>query len=257
MTQADTPDYQRGVISAQKLLGTIAAGSTAATVGVPPNAETIVCMIQNQASSEGAYCEGVTTGLIYPSGAIVLTQGATSTITVWFDVSAAVDDQVTINLFTAAAGTTYIYSDSAVHTTNDPVTVDVLHGAMDGKNDAMYVIPRAPATDAGDHPPVELSMNTVTQAAPLPAPGAGLRYRLFAIYPNPQAAGDAFYLTLNPAHGGGSGNYFGFGGATAAYVRAPIVFPLSGLPLITNSGVWLTDVTGTNDATVLYTTETA
>lgn len=248
----DTPDFQHGVISAQKLLGVIAAGDLSLTVDVPVNAETVVAMIQNQASHEGAWCQGAASGMIYPSGAIVMSEGDTSTITVWFDVSAAVDEQVTVNLFTAATGPTSIYGDSAVHTTNDPLTVDVLHGAMPKNTNALYTIPTAPNTDSGDHPPTELilasGLVTNGEAALAGAP-AGTRYRVFSLHAvaiNENGIG-YFYDNIS-----GKALIFGWSSGPSFMSFLP-----SGLPLSEGAGVYFNALTTGLEAglVVAYTEE--
>ena len=120
-----------------------------------------------------------------------------------------------------------------------------------------YAVPVVPDL-SGDHPPNELGLYNFTSASPLPAPGAGKRYRLFGIYPGVQTTLGSFYLMLTPAVGSGLAGYFAFGGQTSAQYppSSGITFPLSGLPLATNTGITLNNGVGTNNCAVLATIET-
>lgn len=118
-----------------------------------------------------------------------------------------------------------------------------------------YAVPVVPDL-SGDHPPNELGLYGFTSASPLPAPGAGKRYRLFGIYPQMQTTLSSFYISIIPASG--SGSFLGFGGQTSATYppSSGITFPLSGLPLATNTGIQLQNGVGTNACAVLATIET-
>lgn len=251
MTQADTPDYQRGVISAQKLLGTIPIGGLTATVGVPPNAETIVVMVTGQSPTAGAYAEGFTTGMIYPVGTVVTTVGTESTVVTWIDVSAAVDDQVTVHLDDTATDVAYIYSDSAVHTVNDPIITSVLQGVMNKSHNALWTMGSAPPTDTGDHPPYEIGYNAVFGVASgtsiLAAPGAGKRHRVFGLQAWPNTSGGLVYLrdsvTLQPL-------------AYGTQSAPSVTLPPCGVPMSADASLDVFVSSGNIFAVVYSTTET-
>lgn len=114
----DTPDYQRGVVSAQKLLATVPGGTAAATVGLPPNVETLVVVVPGF-DLTSATCVGVTSNATYPGIATRTGQGAGLTTAMYFDVSAALDASVTVTAGAAPNNTWYIYGDSGVHITTD------------------------------------------------------------------------------------------------------------------------------------------
>jgi hypothetical protein len=206
MSQADTPDYQRGVVAAQKLLATVPDTETSVTVGVPANAETIVVLAPGSLNPEDFTCTGATSGLNYPPTPYGPSVTGADTTSIVFDVSAAVDDQVTITYGFAPAFVWYVYSDSGVHVTTSPylarvqnqiggtAPVDGLQIAGTDGTDlqalrtdtrgAQFTVGSVPGTGSGDHPPTELSVAAAIpsgQAVVVPAPGAGKRIRVFTM----------------------------------------------------------------------------
>jgi hypothetical protein len=178
VSNVDTPPYQRGVVSAQKLLATVAGAVASVVVGVPPNAETIVVGFAAGAAAESATCVGVTSGIQY-AGTVALPGGSTSAGLAWFfDCANVIDQQVAITLFQAPGVTWYVYSDSAAHLTAD----------VSKKTDAQgnqYVIGTVPGSSSNSHPSNELSYVGGTLAANatlINAPGAGKRVRVFSAW---------------------------------------------------------------------------
>jgi len=189
MTQVDTPDYQRGVVSAQKLLATVADTDTSVTVGVPANAETIVVLAPGSLNPGDFTCKGATSGLDYPATPYGPSVTGADTTSIVFDVSAAVDVQVTITYGFAAAFVWYVYSDSAAHVVTSPylartqnqigstAPVDGLQVAgTDGADlRALKVNTSGELFHAGPN-----SAARATGALPtIAAPGAGLALKLF------------------------------------------------------------------------------
>ena len=70
-----TPDWQRGVVSAQKLLGTFPSGSGTETVGIPPNAESLMILSTDPELTNWVTVKGVTSNEPYPTYAIPMDIG--------------------------------------------------------------------------------------------------------------------------------------------------------------------------------------
>lgn len=243
----DTPDYQVGVTSAQALLATVAAATISVVVGVPPNAETLIVMQPQTTAVTGCTCTGVTSGLQY-TGMRADRGNSTSTATTWFfDVSSAVDQQVTIVWNIAPVGTWYVYSDAGVHLVADPSRL------MD-TNGSQYVVPIAPSTRTGNHPPTEVQAiafnNVPSGTVLLAAPGAGKRYRIFSASCSVQTAGQLLGLRDSV-----SGTFFYSAGGGADAIAQPFSYGPSGLPLSVNAAVTLITSAGVGQYTIAYTTE--
>jgi hypothetical protein len=181
----DTPDYQRGVISAQKLLATVAAGTASVTVGIPPNAETLIVTAADIADGGTIYAEGTSTLYKYSGVRLPSQPHMTAAVTWVFDVSNPMDEQVDV-VFTDAPGMTwFVYADAAVHVIADASTLKDTHGSV-------YAVPAVPSTVAGDHPPDEVSFvsNVFTANAEiLAAPGNTQRIRVFSVLMATETAG--------------------------------------------------------------------
>lgn len=241
-----TPDYTRGVVSAQKLLATVAAGTARVTVGVPPNAETLLVCCANGPSNGVLYVQGVTTLYLY-AGVLFPEQQHIDTTTTWaFDVSSSMDEQVYVVFANAPTQEWFVYADAAVHVVGDAST-------LKNQNGAMYVIPSVPSGGAGDHPPNELSCTSNTFAAAgtlIPAPGAGQRIRLFAAQLMNYGTAGAWRLYDSSD----TVTYL-----TCAESRsAELAYPLTGVTLPTNNALYCTLVTGGGScrAMATYTVET-
>lgn len=242
----DTPDYQRGVVSAQKLVGVIPAGLTTVTVGVPPNAESLVVAMNQSDSSLFIDAHGVTTGYNYPGAQLWLTVTAEGGSGWVFDTSAQVDEQVEINLSSAATDPMYVYADAGVHVVADMSKRMNMAGQQ-------YVIPSLPSVLSGDHPFTELSLISPTLAANgtvLAAPGAGQRYRVFS-------------AQMSAATAGLSGGLVDNVGAKVLLFCAGVgnsvtSIPAQGYPMAANSPLTYSLATGAGgmQITVYYTTET-
>jgi hypothetical protein len=178
----DTPDYQRGVTSAQTLLAHVTGGARLVTVGVPPSAETLVVLAYP--GGNGGFevqCIGQQSGINYPAVNAVAPFG-TACVTTYFDVSSVIDQTVLVtNQYATGAQQWWVYADSAPHVIATGVTATDSQGSQ-------YVTCIAPSTAAQDHPPVELRVTTVptaTTAAVLGSLPVGERYRLFSLTVGP------------------------------------------------------------------------
>ncbi len=275
MTQADTPDYQRGVVSAQKLLATVPNTDTSVTVGVPPNAETIVVLAPGSLNPSDFTCKGATTGLDYPPTPYGPSVTGADTTSIVFDVSAAVDDQVTITYGFPAAFVWYVYSDSGVHVTTspylartqnqtgNPAPVDALQVAGTDGTDLRalrvdtqgqpFTIGAVPGTATGDHPPAEISVTAALLTAAgtiVGAPGAGKRIRVYSMQMSSVASGLCGYMSDGVS---GSPLLFCVGIGNSA-----VQLPGQGYALTANEPVYyaITDGSGAMRMTVYHTVET-
>lgn len=246
MTQTDTPDFQRGVVSAQKLLASVAPGVTRQAVSVPPNAETLVIVATEQNAISTISVTGNTTGISCPLSSISAPEGSGNSPTWYVDVSSALDDAVTVSITFGVASAWYVYADSGVHMVSDT------NKAVNNQR-VQYTIPIPPDTASGDHPYNELQLASGNfggaATALLAAPGAGKRYRLFglhvAIITTPG------YAVISQAPSGTLLASCPYDGGLAQQ------FLPSGLPLATNAGIDVA-TTGTSIAMagVTYTLET-
>lgn len=116
-----TPDWQRGITTAQKLLATVPATTLTTTVGVPPNAETIVIVTSGPVGGNQVLTiKGSTSGQVYPWQVQFLTSGSQDYAQYYVDVTSVIDVELSITFTEAAAFTWYVYSDQAAHVVFDP-----------------------------------------------------------------------------------------------------------------------------------------
>ena len=222
----DTPDNQRGLFNPQALLAEVSTGAANITVGVPTNAETIWVSATGFPSTPTAKCQGVQTGIEYV-GVRVPSQGNITANPFWvFDVSSAVDQDVTITFSVAPAPSWYVYADAAPRIVTDLTKYVNQQGLQ-------YVIPSAPNTNPGDHPPNELQLgsgNMTASGVLLGAPGANLRYRIFAL--QMMGNNNGSLGSINNGNGGpGLCTVLG-------PVSATVTLPLTGYALSTNTPLW-------------------
>lgn len=221
-----TEDFSYGVISAQKMLATVPAGTDNVTVGIPPNAETLVVTYPEPAVNYYPRCHGTTTGYPYP-GVSTPAGGIASPYQTWFfDVSSALDSEVNI-VFSQAPGIKwYVYADAQAHVLLDGT------GAYDSIG-VQYQAP-VPPSGTGIGPSFnELKLasgNFTASGAIIPAPGGGLRLRIFALQIQGNNAGSL--MSVNNGNGGlGLAVCLGTNS-----VNLPI--PLSGYALTANTPLW-------------------
>lgn len=222
----DTPDYQRGIVNPQLLVGSFAANTNNENVFIPPNAETLIVVTGGGISTRSCFITGLTTGLSY-AGMLIPTQtGAGAGLQWFFDVSAVADNEVQIT-FVANGPTTpwFVYADAGVHVVADASKKTNQLGVQ-------YVTLAAPNTLASDHPPVELQYISGILSASgnlIGGPGAGLRYRVFSAQMSPGGTAVAGYL-----QDAGTSKGFIYGSNQAGAV---IQYLPSGLPLSVNGAI--------------------
>ena len=270
----DTPDYQRGLVNAQKLLATTPGATHVLNVGVPPNAETLVISAPGTNNVTPAV-QGTTTNTFYPVVPVPPAVIGLPAMSMWMaDISQALDATVTITFPNPLSATWYVYSDAGVRLTMD-VAVSAAVGSSGtaeptgamvvgglgasakmyawemSKVGAGYVIPTVPNTAAGDHPPNELlvaSLNSAASIIVVPAPGAGNRLRVFSL----GLAGVAGLSGVMRDNGSGL-ILLACQGACCPVVT----FPPQGIPLSTNQALsyFLVAGTGTMLGQATYTIE--
>lgn len=241
---ADTPDNQRGVVSAQILLAkALLPTPLFPLIQIPPNAETLI-LAADGADPTIPEVIGQETGIAY-AGVKAQSQFQLDNSSVWFyDISSVLDVEIDVVFNTPAITNWYAYTDSAART-----IVDV--SKTSNQQGVQYVIPTAPATDTNDHPPVEMLytgvLNVANGTVIIGAPGADLRVRVMAASVYAVTAGD-FALVAE------AGKAFGL--LSAGTTPATMNFAPSGVPLGTNKAVQLSTTAGNGSATVVYTIET-
>jgi hypothetical protein len=197
LSGVDTPDYQRGVVSAQVLLAAVPAGPDSVIVGIPPNAETLVIATIAPFEGSSAGVLGQTTGLEYPGQSLAAPPGSFAGVTYYFDVSAALDAEVEIFFIQPTPGPWWVYSDAGAHV--------VIDGSKYTNNQGIqYVIPTVPSTASAQNPPTEVqyfSAELTAAGAFIAAPAAGQRLRVFTLNMATPTAGLSGYLN-DPTAGG-------------------------------------------------------
>ena len=243
----DTPDYQRGVVSAQMLLATVPANTPNFTVTLPPNIETLVIVIGNGGQPGTIACAGVTTTVQYQG--MPLAGGTTSSANVvWmFDVSAAIDTQVQLMLGQNVNVPWYVYADAGVH-----LTADI--GTLANQLGVPFNVPMVPAGGTLGHPPVELqsysNWGVATGTTILPAAGANHRYRIF--YAQIQNESATAVAGLSDSI---STKNFVLSGAGSANINGVSDFKPTGLALSTNAAVMVGTTAGNATINLVYTVE--
>lgn len=242
----DTPDFQTGVVSAQKLLASCAAGVTERAVYVPVNAETLIIVATEQNAISSISVTGNTTGISCPLSSISAPEGSGFSPTWYADVSSVLDDAVTVSITFGVASAWYIYADSGVHMVSDT------NKAVNNQR-VQYTIPIPPDTASGDHPYNNLSFAHAYLTAvgvAFAAPGAGKRYRVFSAQ-GVQWSGTPFGYVQDSL----SGQIFAMVGGNAQF---PINFLPYGLPLEDNAAVNYGMIAGNGAVLILltYTIET-
>lgn len=222
---ADTPDYQRGVVNAQKLLAAPSA-TPSVIVSPPPNTESMILIADQPSSpSDVVWCLGQTSSAYAPVYRLPASNGVNFNGAWIFDVSSVIDSSYEVYYGNGSHTQWYVYADAAARLVVDGSKLTDLHGQQ-------YVIPSLPSVLSGDHPPVELQWGTAGVSNGQNVQGgllASQRYRVFtAQVANFSAAaecelldstGDWFFQTssINPA-------IFG-------------AWPLTGIPLAAGSPI--------------------
>lgn len=247
MSTIDTPDFQRGVVSAQALLASVAGGVGTVRVGVPPNAETVIVTMPNATGNNLATVTGVTSGDVYAGAKCVAPAFMAINNTWFFDVSAAVDTQVDVTITPAPPLAWFVYSDAAAHIIADVTKLTDSHGVQ-------FMAAVAPGSSHQDHPPHELlaaaSGAIASGTAILPAPGVGSRYRIFYATIAAETAGNGAALRDSI-----SGAAFAAALSGIAGLPTPVDYKPSGVALSDNAAVNLTTDGGNGRYNIVITVE--
>ena len=131
-----TPDWQRGVVTPNKLLATIPAGTLTYDIDLPANANKIVIARKGSNFTGTITVTGTTSGIEYPGGEIPFANDATAGEFLQFTVLPVVDSKVTLT-FAGWTVTTEFY----VYTTPDILAVST--------PDALYYVNYQGAQNSG------------------------------------------------------------------------------------------------------------
>lgn len=277
MSNIGTPDWQRGVVNAQKLLAVGSVGEQELEITLPANAKTLIIVAPIIGQSPGAKVTGMTTGAIYPVSTLLAGGAGDEWQFHYATISGALDAKVKARLSETPTAKWYIYTDTAQHVELNPVLEGVAGEAENpppakalliaGKDPNYlwplrvnaqgipYAIPSAPNTASGDHPPNELQVKSGAKVASpttiLAAPGEGMRYRLFWVALSAELAADYAYMQdtvskLEPVAAGPG----------AAGVPVMVDFKPSGWPMGDNGELRFYTEAGNATYSVVYTTET-
>ena len=121
-----TPDWQRGVNSAQRLLVTAGGGSQLEQVSVPPNAQTIIVLASATPGLGTFEAAGVTTSFLYPVSQSIFKPGTEEFGAYFVNVANCIDTEITCTFSHAPGNTWYIYADQGVHINFDPFVANLL-----------------------------------------------------------------------------------------------------------------------------------
>ena len=240
-----TPDWQRGVVSAGKLLKVVPANIQSTTVSIPPNAAALFIAMAERLAPNTLAIIGVQTGFLYP---LTELPGATPYPYDTFiaaPVLSALDQEVTIVFGVAPTSPWYVVSESTAELVLTGV-LDLLIsetgqttnpiGIMALGSDGTYS--RALATDSLGHmiplvpTKAQSTSTTGSSALMIAAPASGAWY-LFGFSVEPIGAGvsgscelsDGTSGRLNASYFNASYPFFvdlhGFRTTAAVYVNAP------------------------------------
>ena len=110
-----TPDWQRGIVTAGKLLATVPAGVGTVTVTVPPNAQSLAVVLSAGDVQTAVTVRGVTTTRSYPGAwRAANVPFAFSDSFYYFGVASQLDPQVKITLSVLPGAAWYVFSESGV-----------------------------------------------------------------------------------------------------------------------------------------------
>ena len=93
-----SPDWQRGVVKSEKLLATVAAGVTTATVAVPANVTRLIVAWQGYINATSVEVADATTGMTYPGMQLETSGVASNSYFYEFQVSTVLGDTVNVTI---------------------------------------------------------------------------------------------------------------------------------------------------------------
>ena len=254
-----TPDNTRGYVSPQKLLATFGPTDQIKTVAVPNNAGSVWVLAPGVANTNTLFVSGATSAADYPAYQIIPVS-STGNDSIWIIPTVeAIDGDLSFVWSSSPGHTWYVVSDASSRWSVAALMGSSGQAIATDSGGEQFVVPTAPGANPGDHPANELVIypfNGSLTTAPstlAAAPGVGKRYRIFYgklwIYGTPTDGCEMFV---------DGGDII----ALCGYVDLPnsdeFSYPQSGLPLNTNTGVFVQAVTSTVSAAgyVLATIET-
>lgn len=126
MSVIDTPDGQYGTVNPQQLIGEFIGVTSAQTVTLPPNAESILIFLQGAVVESLALVQGVTTGCHYSFSEMPIGPPGGNPIYV-VSVVPAMDDQLEIGFSSYATGLTYyVVADSGIRQVLDVYLANIV-----------------------------------------------------------------------------------------------------------------------------------
>lgn len=127
-----TPDWQRGIVNPELLVGTAIASATTMTVTVPPNTESLVVGFGAGEVGNVASVVGVTSGIKYPVQTFV-GPNLVALTSVWYAaVAPSIDISYVITLSAAPGGPWYAVADAGIRQVIDMALVNALQQAHTG-----------------------------------------------------------------------------------------------------------------------------
>ncbi len=200
MTNANigTPDFQRSVVAARKVLATVAANVNAVTVNVPPNGVTICVVVHDVPSGANLTVSGVTTGFVYPIADGSIPVSGDVYYVYYVSPAVVIDSSISVVFSAAPTSEWYVYSDIESHVSFDPSVSRAISVVGNGLSSSAIAVSgsdgsnmRLVATDSNGRliPMVPTSTASIVMAAGieqiLAAPTSGAWYLFrFEVYPS-------------------------------------------------------------------------
>lgn len=278
------PDFQHAVTASQRIVAQEPSSVSSVTVNVPPNTQSLWIIGVAPGSAGTVEVIGNTSLVNYPVSMLIGQIGAGNTAIFGCSLVAAVDTSFTVIASTVSGKEWYVVADFATRIVEDLTLaaavsaggLAVSQGIQTGYSDSSngfhlqyggastgpWGVSVPPGLTSKDHPPAELAIVffngsfTPSGATVISAPGSGKRIRIFyakiSVYAN-VANGAA----MNATSGGVTGQLITCGTGTLGPTDI-FTAPLSGVPLDANTGITLSNNTGSTSATavVLCTEET-
>ena len=204
---ADTPDNQRGTVSAQQEIGHTTGDVGYLEFDVPANARSILIVGESLSSIPGLQVLGKGSGLRYPALTAVSSPISNAGIVYISEAIPSIDPKMAIQWSATYAVPILVIADQGIRLVNDNGIAQTLgYGggpnpywgiAVGGQGQSgfrqfltdddgrQYVLPGIPPIDGSGHPPVEVKILTSGQVAGSAtltgSPGASYRYRIIRI----------------------------------------------------------------------------
>lgn len=170
-----SPDYQRGVVSSEKLLATVAAGTTSVVVAIPPNVTRIIVAWKTYIDQQSVTVTGNTTGMTYPGSSLNINNVGYNSFFYEFEVSPVIDDQVTVSIQAIlATAQWYVLSTSDTDVVNIPALSNLIQVDNAVTNELGINIMGTDGPLTGTHDSHIISVDTNGRMVPL-VPTVGIK----------------------------------------------------------------------------------